>query len=65
MQCINRKLNMELREISLQAKLEKMLHKLPRWPLTTFGTALLVLFLAGVAFGVYQWLSCLMLRGLL
>lgn len=53
------------KNFSWEQRLESLLPKPPRWPLTTFGTLLLVLFLASVGFGVYQWLSCLMLRGLL
>lgn len=56
---------MTQRSLSWEQRLESLLPKPPRWPLTWFGTLLLVLFLAGVGFGVYQWLSCLMLRGLL
>ena len=54
-----------MKYISLEERLENMLPKLPVWPLTTFGTVIVIIFLLGVSFGVYQWLSCLEIRGLL
>jgi hypothetical protein len=57
---------MSLKSLSWEQRLESLLPKPPRWwPLTWFGTLLLVLFLASVGYGAYQWISCLMLRGLL
>ena len=54
-----------MKDFSLEAKIERLLPKLPIWPLTTFGTLLLIIFMAGVVFGVYQWLACLEIRGIL
>lgn len=49
----------------IEEKLEALIPRLPRWPLTWFGTMLLILFLACVGYGAYQWISCLEIRGLL
>lgn len=60
---------MKLQGLSWEEKLENLLPKLPRWPLTAFGTVVLIMgliiFLACAAFGWYQWNSCLEIRGLL
>ena len=56
---------MKLQYSSWEARLENLLPELPRWPLTTFGTVIVIIFLLGVTFGVYQWISCLEIRGLL
>ena len=49
----------------IEKHLEELIPKLPRWPLTTFGTVIVIIFLLGVSFGVYQWISCLEIRGLM
>ena len=60
---------MRLKDSSWEQRLENLLPELPRWPLTAFGTAVLIMgliiFLACAAFGWYQWNNCLEIRGLL
>ena len=54
-----------MKEISIEARLEKLLQKLPAWPLTFFGTVLLAIAVASLVYGYYQWNACLAVRGLL
>ncbi len=49
---------------SLQERAGSLLLSIPRWPLTPFGTVLLIVFALGVGFGVYEWYVCCELRGL-
>ena len=53
-----------MRDISLEAKLEKLVPDLPRWPLTPFGTMVLLGIIVGLAIGVYECYECYDIRGL-
>lgn len=56
---------MKLKDSSWEQRLENLLPELPRWPLTTFGTLLIIALLLGMALGVYAWPDALAVRGLL